>query len=185
MNSDAILKRYCDIARPMMLKFMPPNSCIAATRVTCECLRRLGFKVDPVPMKFVVTIPERETAYTSGVSAKERATAKRSIRYEEFSDGWEGHLVAITNDKLIESAFDQAVIALSLPLQRPEIMWFPLPKTRGEAFHVEYFGHIDDTGEKIKIDYVTTGDHSYTSSEAWTDEGLPLLAEMILKRMQV
>lgn len=178
-----LLKRYCRVAREIMLPFMGPNSCIGATRVTVDCLRSLGIQAEPIATKLAVQIPAKEIAYTSGLSDEELATARNSTR--TYGDGWRGHLICRCGQQLLDPSFDQADVALKGLLGADKVVAImPLPDDAhdSERWHVQYSG-FTPSGLAVKIEYVTTGDESYRDSPAWNDEGLPLLCDLILRRI--
>lgn len=177
-----LIERFAVIARPMMIEFMGPNSCIAASRVTVECLRLIGIPAIPVPTKFVVQVPSIERAYAAGLTSEEMATAKTSQRI--WGTGWEGHLVVFADDRyLLDPSFDAAETALALPVDH-KVQIFDLgQKPDLEYMHLEMVAISEEVGQ-IKIQYVSTRDESYQDTEAWNDEGLPLLATDILLKMR-
>ena len=172
MNQQELLAKYCKIARQEMLKYMPENSCIAASRLTLEFCKLCGIEAELLPTKFVVEVPELEIAYTSGLSEEEMANAKS--RKKVYEKGWAGHLVVRAGDWLIDGSFDQALSAMGINLQEKEVICFPL-QGAGKRFKAVY--EIDFDGEhKARATYMVTDNHSYTETDAWKDEGIPLLA---------
>jgi len=185
VNAAKTLARYCSIARPILLDFMPPNSCIGATRVTCDVLEALGFHVVPFATKLVVEVPSLNVAYTSGLSDEELARSKGQVR-TPWGQGWRGHLVAHVEGRLLlDSSFDQVNDGLRGRLRlRRKIVHFPLQDVSIErGFRAEYGGLADD-GTELKITYATTRDESWRDAPAWNDEGLPFLVAALLGRMK-
>jgi hypothetical protein len=182
----SILTDYCRVARPIMNRFgLAANCCIGATRVSCYCLKRLGFHVAPLATKFVVEAPALELAYSSGLTAAELAQAKtaRSV----FGPGWNGHLVAhVDGAWLLDSTFDQADDAFT---DRPfglqaECVLFPLEGLKyNHGFHADYRG-ISDGGVELRVRYVRLDDASWRASDAWNDENLPFIAAYILAELR-
>lgn len=178
VNIDEILMVYTEIARPVMRRYMSPNSCVSATRVTIECLERFGIAARPQAVKWLVSLPARELCYASGLTEAERATAKQSVYHDWNTENpWNGHLIALTDEWLIDSSFDQALIALG---GKPEdvILTLKIPEPR--------FGSIDcegltDEQETIRIQYVATDDCEWKSSEAWLDPQIPFIVSEICR----
>jgi hypothetical protein len=174
-----LLQAYCRIARRIMLRYMTVNSCIAATKVNCLCLRKLGFEANPLPTKMLFTLPRLQILFALGLSAEELATARESRQI--FPPGWNGHLVTLVDRTLlVDAALDQAAVALPITLE-PEVYVFPVRNAEA-PFHAEYEVHMDD-GEVAKIEYVTTTDTGYETTEAWNDDNLERIAAVILKEL--
>ena len=180
-HTEQLLTLYCSRARPIMLPFMTPNSCIAATRVSIDCLQALGIPAEPLATKFAVTVPAINKLYGCGLTAEERAGALDSK--EIWGNGWNGHLVVRSGDWLIDPSFDQADVALEGRLKVSGVQMFPLPAGTTDKFHVTYHGFFD-SGLRGKIEYVVIDDCSWRESDAWNDEGLILLTATILARMK-
>jgi hypothetical protein len=181
-----LLARYCRIARPLMNRLgLPTNSCIGATNVSCYCMERLGFKAIPFATKFVLEAPSLEIAYTSGLSDAELAQGK--CVKQAFGNGWRGHLVAHVEDAwLLDTTFDQADDAFP---GRPfglahECVMFPLEGVALDGFLADYRGYSDATGMELRVRYASLKDESWRQSEAWMDEALPFVAELILAQMR-
>lgn len=176
------LKQFCGVSRPIMRKWMPPNSCIGATRLASICLSGLGFKIRPVAVKFAVQIPALNVAYTSGFS-KEELPAD-AVHRGSLGDNWNGHLVALVNDEwLLDCSFDQADAALGGKLKLDPICYvFPMTgHTPGSGFEIDMKADIND--RVVRIWYCTTGDVSWRSSPAWNDFGLFFLAGQVRAKM--
>jgi hypothetical protein len=176
------LALYCAVARQIMSPYLAPNSCIAASRITIDCLHLLGIPAEPLPTKFVVYVKEIETAYTCGVKAEEIRPTQQSRK--QWQSGWNGHLIVRSDKWLIDPSFDQVDIALGRRLKVSEIPVFPLPvTTEGFNFHASYTGKF---GSDLiaEIDYVSIQDDSWRTSEAWNDEGLDILTALITSTMR-
>lgn len=182
MTSDRLklLRLYCRIARPIMLRYLSLNSCIAASRVTDYVLRAFGFETLVRPVKFVVTVPSLERAFSAGLSAEELATANRSIAHPEWK-GWNGHLITLVeNHFIVDASFDQAGDVLKLRLDH-EVFMFPMTDPP-EHFHAQFGARLED-GTEFTVDYVTTTDESYRDTPAWNDKNLPEIATLIVTEM--
>lgn len=185
MKREDILNNYCRTARRLMLPFMASNSCIGSTKVTCDCLRRLGFHARPLPTKLVFALPDRKIAFASGLSDEELATARDSRKV--FGPGWNGHLVALVDESwLLDASLDQVNDAIPDVALPKEVFAFPVKgadlDTHG-AFRAEYAVVLDD-GQKAAINYLTTTNEGYRETEAWNDEGLDWIAQDIYDRME-
>ncbi len=165
-----------------MSPWLTPNSCIAASRITIDCLRILGIPAEPVATKFMVQVEEIGMAYACGLSAEELYTAGESIRHPRWI-GWDGHLVVRAGEWLIDPSFHQADIALGKRLRVEGIPMFPFPVgTNSLEFHASYTGRFD-SGLTAQIDYVAIQDNSWRDSGAWNDEGLVLLTRRIASQV--
>ncbi len=184
---DDLLEHYCRTARPIQRKYMRANSCIGATRLTCDYFGLLGIQAAPRPVKMVVTLPDSKLIYASGVTEEELATAGRRQRYS-FGDGatWNGHLVAIVEKRwLLDPSFDQAVEVLGLARSEQRMLLIPLPERFAEnpdRFKLTVDG-LDDRRRKLRIEYIETRDDSYLETEAWTDDNLPKILPEIARAM--
>ncbi len=114
------LQRYAEVARPEIRRHHTPHSCIAATWITIETLRRLGIKAEPL-----------EVSLTVGNAAYKRLVGEigppqsRDELEEWFNDygadvvgvGFDppapgrvgGHIVALVDGShLVDASIDQA-----------------------------------------------------------------------------
>lgn len=186
----ALLTQYCTIARPIMRAWgLSSNSCIGATRITCYCLEVLGFKAVPLATKFAIDSPQLKLAYTSGLSDEELAQADAAL--SAFGKGWRGHLVTYVDDRwLLDSTFDQADDAFEAGGKgrvfglKPECMLFPLPDALPAQGFLATYNGISDDGVELRVRYATTKDETWRTSDAWNDEGLPFIAELILTKLR-
>lgn len=141
--------------------------------------------MEPVAVKFLVELPALSLAFGSGLDQNELSRAGKLV---QLGDGknWNGHLVCIVDRRwLLDSAFDQADEALGWKLRLPTVCQaFPLPeKLSSLDFHGTWEMRSGAIGMLAKIQYITTGDQTWRSSQAWNDEGLAILEEMILCRI--
>lgn len=168
---------FCSSAREIMLTFTGHNSCIASTRITIETLRRFGINCTPMPVKFALEVEAHNVAYSSGLTQEELATANKSVE-TPWETGWRGHLVASYKDALIDPSLDQADIALKGILGlRPEVYLFLFSPDHA-GLELEF---STPKQKHCKLTYIQTGDNSYQESEAWNDEALPLLSDLIFR----
>jgi hypothetical protein len=188
----AVIAAFGSIARPIMRKFMNTTSCISAARTTIETMRIYGLRAVELPVCFVFQVLVRKYARIIGIRGEELAEIKaKSASWEHVSSkraGWDGHLIVLVENRwLIDAAIDQADsprFGVRLP---PEVFvadlagqdWNP-----NENFEIN-LGLILDNGDKATLIYRNISDRSYLESEAWKDEGLPLLAHVIAIDMEM
>lgn len=183
-----IISTYASIARPIMLNWMVPSSCIAATRLTIEVLQYFGLTVIPYATRFVVQAEAIQFAYISGIRGEEQEQMRAKSR--NWTDipvqvGWEGHVVCIAEgDCLIDSSFDQISTPDKGLVIPPTILALDLGRAIELKSHEVELGLVNDEGLKLKVIYQPLDDDSYQDSEAWNDAGLPLLALEIIKKMR-
>ncbi len=179
MSPADIIARYAEVARPVILEFFPPNSCIASTRITIEVLSRFGIKAQPVPVCFVAECRERQLAYVSGIDLKGRA---HQIQHATV-DAWRGHLVAVAHRHLIDASFDQCSMPdHGVPIP-PFVFVVPLPDSiRPREIHA-VLELVTDTGEKLKVQYFPLRDETFSEAPAWELDHLQPAIEMICRRM--
>jgi hypothetical protein len=180
-----IMAAYAAAARPVLRRFLPVNSCVAATRVTIECLRHFGIEAIPRAAKWVVEFPDSKLAYTTGLTPEERSSARETIPYAwaDTEAPWNGHLIAMTGEFLIDPSFEQAIVALN---RKPEdrVAIFPVTGDPRDSCKLIEFGAVTDAGERVTITYITTEDDTWNGSEAWTDPDLRLVEAMIIESMK-
>jgi hypothetical protein len=170
---------YCEIARKIMLKFMTPNSCIAATRVTIEWCKLNGIKAKPMTCQMALTIKGMSVVYTSGLDKEELAKAEKVS--EGYGQGWRGHLVAVVEDTLIlDSSLDQANC---IAKEHGEILEhlvyaFPFEQKVSRQAKMGIDGTLN-SGMRFTLQYLMKRIDGYDPSEAWDDAGLPFLARVI------
>ena len=189
--SAAVIEAFAKTARPIMRQFMSANSCIGAARTTIEVMRLYGLRAVEKPVCYAFQVPARKYARVSGFSAEARAEMEAkatSWRDELTENGWNGHLLVLVEDRwLIDAAIDQAdAPEFGVPVP-PEIFvvdtkgraeWNPLENFEAEMVLVL------DSGDRAELRYCSIGNRDYRDSEAWTDEGLPLLAHLIATEME-
>jgi hypothetical protein len=184
-SSSEIIRAYCRVARPMLLEWMPRNSCIGSARVTLEYLKRCGIPARVQAVKFAVFDDARELAYCSGLTMQEMATA-RDRKPMWHGRGWNGHLIVIAAGRyIIDPSFDQALIAMGLPPESGML----LVESDDSAMQAGGLLKIDlnvvmDCRAELRVQYIPLADDGYLTTEAWTDEGLPFLATDIAARIE-
>jgi hypothetical protein len=182
-NPGRIVAAFIRAAPTVLDPIMTVNSCIGSTRITVDCLAQWGVSARPQAVKWAVQFPARQLAYVAGLTAEERATAKQSIHHDWGGHGhWEGHLVAIAGDYLIDPSFHQAFIALGLA---PECRIFAArlgEPVNGSSWSAEMKAVLD-SGEKLKLHYVCADNPTWESSNAWLDEQVPFIARAISEKM--
>lgn len=183
LSNSEIIELYAGVARPIMLKYMPPNSCVSATRITIETLKLFSVDAVPAPTKFCVANLDSGKAYTSGLSEEEIEQAA-NVTASPWRGEWRGHLVAVADRRwLIDPTFDQALLALGLPANGCTTNVVRVPKNIDpNRIHAVLKGAANN-GTPIEVEYISTGNHSYQDSEAWNDAGVPVLTEIIKAAM--
>lgn len=186
-----IIAHYAAIARPLILEFFPPNCCVAASRVTIECLRSFGVDAVAVAMKLVVECRPREVAYLVGLSRAERRKAKKQAAAwtdRAQPDAWNGHLVVVARGErrqfMIDPSFDQASMpghGVTIP---PCILVVPVgaeipPDSIGAELEL-----VTDDGEELRVRYIPSGDSGFTHLPAWGTDHVAPLVQMICERMR-
>lgn len=182
-KASEVIGAYCALARPMLLEWMPHNSCIGSARVTLEYLKRYGIPARVQAVKFAVFDDARNLAYCSGLTTEEMATAK-DVK-PMWHGGWNGHLIVIADGRyIIDPSFDQALMAMELPPEGGMLLVESGDSAMqsGGMLEIELKA-ITDSGAELRIQYVPLADEGYRTSEAWTDEGLPFLASEIATRI--
>ncbi len=154
-----------------------------------ECLKLVGVEARVQPVQLAVTWPASRVMYTCGLADKElREVGGTSYKPYTGNGGWNGHVVVVTKDQLIDPAFDQVFPPLGLP-HYPQMLVIDSSvfwgmQTGGKVGA----GLIVDKGEndkaRLEVQYVLTEDKRYEESEAWQDEGLPFLAAAIMSDLK-
>ncbi|HZF23992.1 MAG TPA: hypothetical protein VE030_11075 [Burkholderiales bacterium] len=170
---------------------MSANSCIAAARTTIETMRLYRLRAVEKPVCYVFQVPARNYARLAGFSAEERAEmkAKAGNWVDATPDGgsWNGHLIVVVEDRwILDPSIDQAdapQFGVSVPA---EVF---VADTLGQTWHPNMnfeieLGLILDNGDAASLLYHSISDRGYLETEAWTDEGLPLLAHAIASEMK-
>jgi hypothetical protein len=189
----ALIHAFAMVARPVILEYFPPRSCIASTRIAIECLKAFGIEARPVPCEFYLHIPSLKLLYTSGGSAEVREANKLVVLpTADGGTGWPGHLVAVADLFWIDTAFDQGFASLigegCLPAGEPsEINVIELPNPLGPEFDIAAAGEMED-GTEVKIRYLSMLDDSLRDSfrncRAWETDHLQQAIGRIVRLMQ-
>ncbi len=180
------------MARPIMRRFMSAASCISAARTTVEVMRNHGLHAVEIPICFALEVPARKYCRLAGFSAEERAEMKaKAANWQEVAplgSGWDGHLIVLVENRwILDPAIDQAdapqfevhVPAEVFVVDTANFVWNPR-----EDFEAQ-LGLTLNNGDQAKLIYRRIRDRSYLKTEAWNDEGLPILALMIAEQMEV
>lgn len=186
-----LIAAFSGTARPIMRRFMPAASCIASARTTIETMRILGLRAKAIPVAYAFSVPARNYARISGFSAEEREAMKaKCASWKDVppgeGGGWNGHLVVLVQDRwILDPSLDQAdapQFGVSIP---PEVFFVDLAGRKwnpNEQFQLE-MGLVLDNGDRATLTYRRIDDHAYLETEAWKDEGLPLLAHVIANQL--
>src|SRR5581483_11816538 len=107
------------LMRREMLKVFTKNSCIAATSVLCQLLERCGYMPRPLAVSCTVLAPasaEHFKEHGVPLLREDYGGPARADNYaigchEPFGafaeGGWNGHLVALSGDLLVDMSVDQ------------------------------------------------------------------------------
>lgn len=185
----AVIATFCRIARPIMRRFMSANSCIGAARTTLEVLRIYGIEAQPLAVSLVFQVPVREYARLCGIPQDQQAELKaKSKNWIDLGNGgWQGHLVVLAASRwVLDAALDQAdAPEFGVPVP-PEVYVFD---TLGHDWNPQENFEMQlnltlDNGDPATLYYRSLEDEGYRATEAWNDEGLPLLAHAIAIDME-
>jgi hypothetical protein len=187
----AVVAVFGKTARPIMRRWMNAASCIGATRTTIEVMRLYGLRAVEHPVCYAFQVPARKYARVGGFSTEEQAEmrAKATGWKDVLPDGpgWNGHLVALVEDRwLIDPALDQTdapEFGVSVPTEAFVVDTAGYDWDPHKNFEIR-LGLVLDNGDHAELMYRSIGDRSYRESEAWNDEGLPLLAVAIAAEME-
>jgi hypothetical protein len=188
--AEQIVHRYSQIARPIMRQFMDRSSCIASVRTTVEVMRIFRLQAREYSVSFVFEVPEKKYARIAGFSHAERKRmAKESQTWKDDipeNGGWNGHLIALVENRwLIDPSIDQAHAPEFGVEIAPEML---VIDTEGHHWNARcqfdvHLGLTLDNGVIAKVKYRSVKNRGYLNSDAWNDEGLPLLADAIAEKM--
>jgi len=172
-----IIEAYAAVARPIILNFFVPNSCIASSRITVEVLSRFGVSAEAIATKFVVLLPEKKLAYVSGLDPQERADANDSMNV---------HVIVLAGDRwFLDASFDQVRGPLKITLE-PKVFVIPLD---GQTIEDKYSVDMDlkcalDDGTPIEIRYVTHCGDAFKRTPAWETDHLRVPIHLICTAMK-
>lgn len=193
-TEERIIQAYAQVARPILLRYLPRRSCIASAHIGLQALAELCVDVQPVPVYFCLRIPTLNVAYIAGISEedKQRAIAE-CAGWTDLGTGhdWNGHLLLkYRNEFLIDPSFDQAFAALAeagTPVStKPLTLVLPLD---GQSFpagaQARFKGLLDPPEElAFEVQYIASDDNSYRDSQAWNDEAIPFIASHIVSAIR-
>lgn len=177
-----------------MLRYLTPNSCVQATRITCDVLQEFGIEVQPYPVQWMVNVPSLHYAYISGFRGQEKEDLrKRSAKWIDRADtlgaGWEGHLVGIAEGRwLIDASIDQCasrehgfeippeVLVIDMDCLEPR--WTPTSSVIGNF--------TTGIGIEVEMTYqpMEEGAGEYLHLDAWHDDMLAMIVWRIVKAMR-
>jgi len=186
-----IIEAYAAVARPIILNFFVPNSCIASSRITVEVLSRFGVSAEAIATKFVVLLPEKKLAYVSGLDPQERADAKKKSQtwidlLPDGDDSMNVHVIVLAGDRwFLDASFDQVRGPLKITLE-PKVFVIPLD---GQTIEDKYSVDMDlkcalDDGTPIEIRYVTHCGDAFKRTPAWETDHLRVPIHLICTAMK-
>lgn len=186
-----VITAFCEVARPVMLKILPRNSCIASVRITMECLRRFQVESEPMAVKLAIQAKSLRLAYLTGFDDAERAGQKAAAaNYVDMHihDGWNGHLVLAIKDLncILDPSFDQCSFPDHGLTVSPCILAIPLPVERTGELEEQriLLGLMMDDGVEVEVNYLPLTDRSFETTEAWEmNEVMRVLVDVICDKM--
>jgi hypothetical protein len=174
-----LLQLYSDVAGPLIRRLLTPNCCIGACKITVEVLKRFKLDARVQPTKFAFGVSAMSKTFTSGLSREE--LIKATDVWEMHDNGWNGHLVVRFNKLLIDPSVHQAPHVLGIKDWPEKVLILTMPEDR-DQFSATFQLRMD-TGLEIELQYGTTTDDSYLTTEAWNDPVLNLIADEIVDQM--
>jgi hypothetical protein len=190
MTKEQILAAYAKIARPVMRQFMEAESCVTATRVTCEFFDGCHMPSVPVPCKLMFKVPGKNYMYVSGWKGKIKERMKHEAKawhdVAPVGPTWAGHLLALVQDRwLVDASIDQ----VTSPEHGVTVPPIALVVDLGTQGATALTGTVSaavvlDDGASAEITYISTDDHKYAKTEAWLDgTGARVIAVMIAREI--
>ena len=187
LSKREVIDAYVRLARPIMVKAIGRQSCIASTRITIEVMDRFGIPAEPAPCKLIAQCEALMLAYVSGFNGEEKRAMSRKAksfvtrRVNPRDPGWCGHVVAVVEGKLwLDASIDQ-IHSPELGFEIPhEVLLIPLdPKVPIPDTAIEA---VVDVGEhRVKLNYIPSGDYSFVDTPAWEfDAGMELIVDCIV-----
>jgi hypothetical protein len=146
---ELVLCAFQDVAYTTLHRVMPLASCIGATRITIDVLRRFGVTARACPVTLRVcnfdpvhpeTVPaDKRSMYAIGAGSTLPPMHKRG--------GWDGHLVAIVeNQWLVDASFKQVDHPeIGIHVEEP-ILLAPIPPWFIDERRGPLVGQTPDTG---------------------------------------
>ena len=194
-TTESVIAAFAKVARPIMLHWMPRNSCVGATRLAQMTLMQHGIDVVPVPCKFVFEVAEKKFAYVSGFRRKDERRMRRKAANRQDRGGglgestWAGHLIGVAAGRyLIDCSVDQAASEAHGVEVESAVLVMDLGDVGREftdfAGDVRLYAMLE-SGDQARIVYQPFKDSTYAQSDAWNDEGLWILAYQVLEAMAV
>jgi hypothetical protein len=183
-----IIDEYAAIARPIMLQWMTRESCISAVRLTLETMQLFGLRAVAHPVCFALQVPARKYARICGFPPDklEEIKAKSESWINLADGGWQGHLVAVVEDRwILDPSIDQAQsLEFGVPIN-PMVMVMDAAGHEADLKkNLEIkIGLALDSGDEGTLNYRSIEDDGYLRTEAWSDEGLPILAGVIAAKI--
>ena len=182
--TDVLMARFGRLARPVMLKVLNRNSCIASSKITVDCLTQFGLTVTAHAVKFLVTAPSLKLVYAAGTTERgRRLTADKTLNCQMVA-GLVGRdmlllLSVAQRTSYLDASFDQASLpdrGMTIP---PCMLILPIPPDAPDTDLEITAVLILDDGLEIKVQYFPTNDDSFMSTDAWNDEDTIIFAGVI------
>ena len=195
-----VVAAFSQVARPIIRQCLGPRNCIAAARIAVECLAAFDVTARAVPVQFVVQIRALNVAYVVGLTkeneqrAREAAGSWTELPYIEDRGrrcavaGWNGHVIVVAADCLIDPSFDDALDAIARAGHRvqtdPEMMIIPLSGCPFEpGAGANCIAMPDDDETRIEVDYQANSDESFRLTPAWETDHIEPAIRLIVRMM--
>lgn len=195
-DTRVIVARLVEKARPIILEYYTPDSCIASTRIALDVLRHFGIETYALSVKAMLfnrIYRDHYEAIGRAPSDQEAeawfAAGAHSIGLGYGGDGradrWPGHLVAIAaRSYLVDLSLDQA----ARPQKDMEVTGHATPVTEAFLRGRGVLGIEAHDGTLITYQAVV-GDKSYQASPNWTTPESAciqrIIQEMVEERLVV
>ena len=185
-NDLSVVDVFAFVARPVILDYFPPNSCIQSTHIAIECLKAFGMEAQPIAVKWMVLNEARKVAHVGGVVGKERDHLRKLNPdwHTKQEGGWAGHLIAVAPGFMIDASFDQAnnpEHGLNIP---PFILAVPVPPSIPLDSIAANLQLSTDNGELLKVNYTPSGDQSFYFTPAWESDDIQPAVRRIVRQMR-
>lgn len=179
-----VVEAFAQVARPTILKFFPPNSCVASTRIAMECFSRFGLRSEATASKLMVLDVALERAYVSGFREEREDMEARALSFETLSEvgSYDRHVVCLVERRwLVDASFDQASRAGVRITPHVFTLEFPRDFVASGSLHLSVVAEHE--GVTLEVQYVTLPDRSFEATPAWETDHLQLPIALICADM--
>lgn len=187
LDLDTAVQRFASVADGELQRWFPDSyrNCIAAVRLATQVFEQLGFVARPASVVYQCYSQKRKSMYVSGATPEVMAAAKRKgcDTRHVGSDGWQGHLVCIIENRWwVDPTWQAALVELGIP-ERPGTLVFRMPEgTVAEEVKIEFEAALD-IGENIRLTYTPAPSTEYESAPAWELDHLEIAIEITRRKV--